>query len=73
MLNRVFVSFTICHNRFPGKPVRGPLYPDYVPSVFLYATKAAVKPPSAHDLRTINRSQMGFRTSECGTTLDRTS
>ena len=66
------VSFTICHNLFTGKPVRGPLHPDYALSVFSYAAKAAGEPPSTRDLQAIKHSHMGSRTRECGRTFGRT-
>ena len=51
---------------FIGKPVRGPLHPDYVPSVFSYTVKSTVaKPPSARDPRALKRSE---RTRVCCTT-----
>ena len=59
------------HNLFIGKPVRGPLRPDYVPSVFSYATKMA-KTPSTRYLRTMKHSELGSRTNKCGKTTGRT-
>ena len=61
----------IWHNLFIGKPVRGPLHPDYVRSVFSYATKME-KTPSARYLRVVKHSELGSRTNKCGNTSGRT-